>query len=64
MTKVNWTCLAETLADKRGKISISDITMCGLSEGKAVEYIIRIANLSEHQLDTLIEIIKKKGERK
>lgn len=64
MTKVNWSTIAEIFADKRGKISISDMTMCGLSEGKAVEYIIRIANLTEHQLDALIEIIRKRGEQK
>ena len=64
MTKVNWFTLAEILAKKRSRISISDLKSCGLSEGKAVEYIIRIANLSEYQLDGLIEIIRREGEKK
>lgn len=63
-TKINWDDLADILAKKRSKVSISDLKSCGLSEGKAVEYIIRIANLTEHQLDALIEIIKREGERK
>ena len=64
MSKINWDAIAEILAEKRSQISISDLRSCGLSEGKAVEYIIRIANLSECQLDALIEIIRKEGERK
>lgn len=62
--KVNWSAVVDIVERKRGKVTLSDIRSCGVSEGNAIEWIIRFAQMTDSQMDRFISICKEKGEQK